>query len=173
MERKRRLTLDEAVLSEAQALVRQKLKETCLLKYKIGDTWWQEDHFGKKKGYPKPCAKGWESSITVTSEDPNVKIRNLSPWSVSIRFPDRGLKKICKRCKKEFFTGARRSRVICQECKVEIKNRPDRYEKICPICHKSFQSKRSDAHTCNKESCRKALYRQKKRSKSSPLSITP
>jgi hypothetical protein len=146
MERKLKLTLDEAETSEGQALVRQKLVESYLLHYKIGETYWQEDYFGRKDGVPKRYQSGG--------------------LSCHITGKDLGLKKICKRCKKEFFTGTNRSRVLCQDCKTEMKNRPDHYEKICPICNQPFTSKRSDAQTCHKESCRKALYRQKKRSNS-------
>jgi hypothetical protein len=139
MERKLKLTLDEAEQSEGQALVRQKLEKSHLLHYKIGKSYWQEDYFGRKDGVPKVYpAAGLHCTITVK---------------------DLGLKKICKRCKKEFFTGTNRSRVLCPDCKALTKNRPKLYNKICPECHKPYTAKRRDALTCPKDSCRKAHYR--------------
>ncbi|MFZ1898283.1 hypothetical protein [Methanoregula sp.] len=136
--------------------VKKRMAEIRLSDYKIGDSYFQEDHFGGRSGIRK--TSGLCCTLTV---EPLVDI--------TITAKNLGFKKICRKCKKEFYTERRRSRVICQECKEKIKSRPDQYEKTCPICHSSFISKRSDAQSCPKDSCRKALYRQKKRSNSSPL----
>lgn len=109
-------------------------------RYKIGDTYYQRDWHGG------PDFETWSGSCEIT-------ITNM------------GIKKICRRCKREFFTFGWRSRVICLDCKAELKTRPKGfiYEKICPICHLLYTSKRSDARTCQKDSCRKAYYRKKER----------
>jgi len=107
------------------------------LHFKIGDSYYQRDIFGK-----------------------TVRVGALSGEMSII---DMGKKKTCPRCKQEFFTGPRRSQVLCPECKEKIKTHPKIYTKICPICHEEYSSRRNDAQTCPKDSCRKALYRKKKR----------
>jgi len=197
-------------------MIKQRMSETKSSDYKIGDSFFQEDHFGGKTGIKK--RGNLELTLTICSDDPRVKIRKTSPWSTSIRFPgpiiikepmmegsiitipqgrppkidfddlyfrigdsvfkrgvfekvggkvipgkpiicDLGVSKICRKCKRKFTTGKRHSLVICPECKTKLKNRPAMYEKICPICHEPYRAKRSDAKTCGKDRCRKALYR--------------
>ena len=117
--------------STMQPPEKSKLVNNTDLRYKIGDSYFQRDVLGSTQVSAVTC----EMSVL-----------------------DLGIKKICRRCSREFYTGKRRSLVICPECKIVIKS-PKIYEKICPICNEQFNATRIDAITCGKDRCRKALYR--------------
>jgi len=131
------MTMKAPIMKNSTELPPEKpsLIKSTNLRFKIGDSCFQRDIFGE-----------------------TIEVGGFVETSIL----DLGVTKTCRRCKKEFHTGKRRSLVICPECKTELKNRPSGpyvYEKICPICHDSFKAKRSDAVTCGKDRCRKALYR--------------